>query len=276
MRPNPVLPFGLGLALGLVLGMAVGYTTPARGATTTEATLNVLRTNSAADVAADVSKAMRHASVVRLQEVETAGNVAGVRRALAGHPSWRATWRLPAGPFGDAILWDTRVWASAGRARALLVHRGVGGITPDRWLTWKPLRLRATGALVVVANVHAVSGYCSNRAERALRARLTRDYWATVARWTRRQLVGHPARVVLLGGDFNCQLSKRYEPWLPGRILAPLYRLDRAAGYDHLLTARTRGAPAAGRRWGLPAYSDHRLILRRLTFWDSTAAPTTF
>jgi hypothetical protein len=259
--------FVLGLAVGLVVGMAVGYVTPALGQeTTTEGTLNVLRTNTSGDVAADVSEAMRHASVVRLQEVETPDAVAGVRRALALAPSWRATWRLSVGAFGDAIIWDADVWQAVEPARSRLVHHGVEGITPDRWLVWKTLRLRASGEVVTIGNVHAVSGYCSNRSDRALRARFTRDYWLTVARWTRRQLVAHPDRALLLGGDFNCQLAKRYRPWLPGRILRPLFTFDAASGYDHMLTARAVPRPAGVRRWSLAAYSDHAIGLRRLAF----------
>lgn len=247
----------LGLALGLVLGMAVGYSTPVRGQPVTNATLNVHYPNSAGQIAADVRLAMRRASVVRLQEVETPSAMAGVRRALAASPSWRST-RRQAGEL--RIIWDARVWQSARRAKALLIHHGVAGLTPDRWLLWKALRLRSTGAVVVVADVHAVSGYCTGRSQQALRQQFARDYWATVARWTRRQLRAFPSRPILLGGDLNCWLSGT----LPGRTLRPLYRLDRPGGFDHLLVARTPGRPTVLRRWQAPINSDHDLHLQRL------------
>lgn len=286
MRPRSVLWFVLGLALGLVLGMIVGYVTPALGlprqptanlathgeakqtsatlanprqpTATTEATLNVRYTNAPGQIRADVREALAHASLVRLQELWTPVGRSEARSVIQGHIHWQGSWRTAR--TGLLVAWDTRTWRAAAPGRARLVHHGIEGLTPDRFLAWKLLRYLPTGQLVAVGNVHPVSGACvPSRSRIELRRQLARSYWRVVVSWTRRQLAA--GRQVLLGGDLNCWLTRRS---LAGRQLLPLYRPDRAPWYDHLLTAREPGAPASLRRWELPARSDHALNLRRL------------
>ncbi len=238
----------------------------------TEATQNVQRTQPASHVAQAVSAAMARASIVRLQEVESTAARAGLARALRRHPTWATTHRQPAKGGATPILWDRRTWASAGPAHWARIHRGIPGLTPDRYLVWKALRYRPTGQVVTIANVHSVNRYCY--ANRVLRAQqLAEAYWDRVAAWTQRQARIRPARAILLGGDFNCPLTHTAAPD-PGPELRPLYRLDRSRSLDHLITARRPAGQVAGlRRWSRPARSDHRLQLRALALLDPVPSP---
>jgi len=262
------------LALALLIGWTlVGVTRwAAEGRTMpafTEATLNVRGGNPARSVATDVRAAMARASIVRLQEVWSPGARAGVRRALASHPTWRHYPALTSSAGADVVLWSPR-WVRAGPAGVRLLTRGVRHLTPARWLVWVTLarRVPAAGRVpVTVANTHAVSGYCHARSSRAaLRDAIAGAHWRRVATWTRQhRRISPRAPAVLLGGDFNCS------PWAtgpgtPGQYLRGLYVFDSPRrGIDRLLTSRTPGAPVTIARWSRPAYSDHRLQLRTLT-----------
>jgi endonuclease/exonuclease/phosphatase family metal-dependent hydrolase len=263
------------LALALVIGWAlVGVTrwaadaAPARTMPPafTEATLNVLYRNTAAQVGADVRAAMARASIVRLQEVYSPRARAGVRRALAAHPTWSYYPRDLRGPGADVVLWSPR-WVRTGPAGTLRTTAGVRRITPSRYLVWVTLARRVGPRVpVTVANTHAVSGYCHRHATRpALRDAIAARHWTRIAAWTQHHRTTPRAPVVLLGGDFNCS------PWAtgpgtPGQYLRAYYALDSPRrGIDRLLTSRTPGAPVTIARWSRPARSDHRLHLRTLT-----------
>lgn len=231
---------------------------------TTEASLNVYVRNPAPLVRADVAAAMRRATVIRLQEVSYRPQLAGLRAALAAHPHWRASWRLSRpgrlGPMMDAIAWKTTVWQGVAPARYRRVHDGIPAVTPPRFITWKALRLRATGQVVTIANTHVVAGWCSRpKPPVARRTQLAAQHFEALADWTRQQQAAHPKRPILLGGDLNCQTT---EPTVR-KPLGALYRLGSGSpGVDHLLTARGPHRPATARVWRVPAHSDHDLLLR--------------
>jgi len=258
------------LALALVIAWAlVGVTRwAAEGRTMpafTEATLNVLYRNTAAQVNADVRAAMGRASIVRLQEVYSPAARAGVVRALHAHPTWRHYPAVLRGPGADVILWSPR-WIRAGPAGTIRTTAGVPRITPSRYLVWVDLARRVGPRVpVTIANTHAVSGYCKHATRPALRDAIAARHWSRVRLWTRQHRVLAPRRAVLFGGDFNCS------PWstgpgTPGQYLRADYALDSPRrGIDRLLTSRTPGAPVTLARWSLPARSDHRLHLRTLT-----------
>jgi hypothetical protein len=262
----------LGLLVAMVVGVLVNAVLqwcmmrPARGDDrTTEATLNVLYTNAAWKVAADVEAAIRRSSVIRTQEVSTDSTRRGISREIRAHPTWRKTGALTGGARSIPILWNTRVWKSGGPVHQRLMDTG-HGVGPSRWLTWKTLRFRPTGQVVTVANTHAVARYCSRTDDSRVRDRSAARHWRRVVAWTYRQETRHPGRTILLGGDFNCRLQNHRRWYYPGPMLDDWYRPDRAYGVDRLITSRTPSHPTTVRRWWREAYSDHRLHLRRLAF----------
>lgn len=214
--------------------MVVGLASPGRAddRRTTEATLNVYRGNPPELVRADVRAALRAASIVRLQEVYPRA-LSAVRSALVG--PWRM-FRV-----GElATLYDSRVWQPRRPAGQRVMPSTTWG---PRWLSWRAMTYRPTGAVVRIANVHADPGCTSS----------TRRYLTDVRTWTRHKLDRAPWPV-LLGGDTNCH----------GWQLGTRYRRDPSGSVDKLATTRGPGVPRTVRRWSVPAFSDHALHLRRL------------
>jgi hypothetical protein len=270
------IPAVLAAAVTLVAGLGfpqAGGQSPTRSATPAatpgtvlveefvDATYNVLYTNPARVVAHDLARVLDRVQLVRLQEVSRPGSRAGLARTLATHPAWATWWpRRTALP----ILYDTRVLASAGPGGQLLTWPRIAGL-PRRWTTWKPLRLRATGQLLLIVNTHAMARGCRSPVE-PLRAISARTHWATVAWLTGRWIRSHGYDAILPGGDFNCLLAQREHWWQPGRILAPFYRFDRIRSVDRLLLRANTGHVTVLARWSVRAglHSDHALHLRRL------------
>lgn len=250
--------------LAAFLAVLAGLWAPAYGKrdrVTTESTLNVYRANPAWQIRADVSAAMDRADVLMVQEAYPGHAREAVRQVVHNRPNWVAARGLAGTEL--AITWDRRVWARVGAGHLAWMSPAKPGARYDRWLAWQALERRATGRVVTVANVHPSPAACRPGAH-GWRVAYVAQHWRNVAAWTVRQRARHPARVILLGGDFNCLLSRRAFPWMPGNVLAPLFRYDRSASIDRLITSRGTAFPQGVRRWGVRAHSDHNAQFRRL------------
>lgn len=254
------------VALAVLVLLLVLLTLPAiaaeRPRRTTEASLNVYRANPESAIRHDVREAMNRADVVRLQEVYPGRPVRAVRQVLSHRPNWRVAFL---GRMELPILWDVREFSRVGSGHVLRLYGARAANWPARFLAWQPLRHRATGRVLTIANVHPLPRYCraGARDDPARRADAT-QHWRGVVAWTNRQRAQAPRRPVLLGGDFNCRLAERSRPWFPGVVLAPLYRFDRSDSIDRLVTSRTPRRPIGLRRWATDARSDHRAQFRTL------------
>lgn len=206
----------------------------------------------------DLEIVIDRAQLIRLQEITTRRNKAAVEELLTTHPSYAAYWPRST---GLVILWDTRVLEGAGPGGRLLVVPRVQGM-PRRWTIWKPLRLRATGDLLMVVDVHAIAHGCQPGLP--LRQRAAAQHWQTIKGATATWTTSYAA--VLLGGDFNCRLDNPAW-WAPGPVLARQYQYPtRRAGIDHLLLTRhthLEAGPPRSTRAGL--HSDHPLLWRRIS-----------
>lgn len=264
------LAVGVPLALTLMLALVLcspgdSRATQAVRGTYTEATYNVHLYNPR--TGGDVATLMGRASLIRLQEVTLPISRHGVANALRSHPSWRAWWPRQT---GLPILWDSHVWANAGEGGWLQVFQHIPGTDrkPSRYTTWQPLRLRATGQVFLIVNVHAMALACLDQVQ-PIRERAAALHWASLKAQT---VVWHDLgryQAIVAGGDFNCRLRNRQQWWMPGNQLASTYRVNarHTTGnhIDWLLDARGMAAHLAVRgSWythrGL--HSDHHALLR--------------
>lgn len=250
---------GLLVLLAGVLVVPAGAASPAP-ATITEATFNVLRTNTRAQIAADLARVFARAQLVRLQEVSTPTARAALAATLADRPNWRTCRRAEL-----VTAWDSRHLTAAGPCQSWRTHRGRAGVSPDRFVTAQPLT--TAGAVFLIVNTHAVSGY--NRAYASpWRRAAARVHWTTLLQLTGRWALSRRYDVILVGGDFNAPPAARRAWYFPGPLLDPLYVPDTRRTIDQLRTARNPTRPVAVlRRWALTGlHSDHAAQLRTIRY----------
>jgi hypothetical protein len=199
--------------------------------TFTFGTLNLLKTNSRAEVAHDLGKAIALCDILVMQE-NTRDPVRAAVGALAGYPNW--TVDVQTGAVGaNPIAWRSDLFDMLTHGHRLAHHREAN-VTPARHVTWVALRHKESGLSLLVIDVHPINAYAGqNKPPRALRDQFAEAYWRTVVDVTEELQGAYDG--VLLGGDFNVRLANRDEDWYPGHLLAPLYRFDHGSGIDHVL-----------------------------------------
>lgn len=244
--------------VGLFLVPPAGAASPAPAIT--EATFNLLRTNSARHITADLERVFARAQIVRLQEAHSPSARTALGRVLARRPTWRTCRRAEL-----VTAWDTRHATAAGPCQSWRTHRGRAHVSPDRFITAQPLHL--SGATVLVVNTHAVSGYNRVRPSPWRRA-AARTHWTTLLQLTGRWALSRRYDVILLGGDFNAPPAARRAWYFPGPLLDPLYEPDKQRTIDQLRTARNPTRPVTVlRRWSVTGlYSDHAAQFRVISY----------
>lgn len=197
-------------------------------------------------VRADAAEARAHCDVVLWQEIRERAD----HRALAA-AGWRTTSFQPG---GVPISWRTSRVASAGAGDTVRVSRGTPPCAngpswnPSRYVTLKPLRVRATGQQLTAVSLHF-----PQRRTKCHQA-ITSQRWRDAFRNTRAHL---PRGAVVVGGDWN-----RREAEIGDMIAGQHWISPDPRGLDHVFVART-GWQVTG-RFTRDLHSDHHLIGTRL------------
>lgn len=189
-------------------------------------------------VRADAAEVRRSCDVVLWQEIRERAD----HRALQAR-GWRTT-RFARG--GVPVSWRVSRVASAGVADVVRVSRatprcasGRPSYNPARFITLKPLRVRATGQRFTAVSLHFPQRLTCRNAD-------SRQKWWDAFYGTRRAL---PSSAVVVGGDWNRREGEipamRRQHWI-----TPAPR-----SLDHTFVART-GWQVVG-RFRVDLWSDH-------------------
>lgn len=235
-----------------------------------DGTLNLLKTNSAEQIVADLRASIVRCDLLGMQE-NTRDHVGKALRWLDQRDDWRV-FAADGAAKSNPIAWRPSVFAGDGPGWAVKAHGGHAGITPPRFVVLKPLRHKATGKRVLKINAHCINAFATDkRGNNALRDQLAESYWRTVVDVTEENLDDYD--VLLLSGDFNVRLNNLDEPWYPGHLLKPLYRFDHGKGIDHTLVSREADV-ARLRHFSLGGlFSDHNLHVQVLDLAGRRAEP---
>jgi hypothetical protein len=148
-----------------------------------------------AKVVADVDRAAGLGSFIGWQEIHRAR----YRRAIRDlGPVWDHVF----GPGGLVVSWRVARFEHVADG-AVLTHRGLAHISPDRYIMWVVLHQLETGFVLVRLNTHAVSGGWTRppRPARRWRRRRWREHMAKLHDLVERfNAFGVP---VIVGGDIN-------------------------------------------------------------------------
>lgn len=230
-------------------------------------TLNLRRTNTAAQVTADLDLLHHWWDVGGLQEVEEAA-VEPFRRWRKRHRATFGMYRPKRAMGAIPVVWRKAVFRPIrGRTYSRRTHRGRRGVSPARGVVGRGLRHRATGTRWLVLNTHAVNAYTKNRSPQRWRDTQAEAHWLTVLAVAAEHVASGRWDVVCLVGDFNATWYADAEWWYPGPLLGGLFSSGTPgkASIDHLLVARGSGTHTRARYRRIPAKSDHALQIRVLS-----------
>ncbi|SHF66964.1 Endonuclease/Exonuclease/phosphatase family protein [Jatrophihabitans endophyticus] len=163
------------------------------------------------------------ADVIGWQEIDTAAARTRMRKALTGYRHY-----IPKGAAGaDTISWRASKFTLV-HGRAVLTHKGQKHVTPNRYVTYVTLKVKATGTTIAFVNTHFISAAFSGHPERQARWRKHRKILQDVV--AKLRAAKYPVFVV---GDFNHQPATK----LPGLSRYAVSTGD-ASPIDHLYATK--------------------------------------
>lgn len=159
------------------------------------------------------------------------------------------------------ISWRKSVFKKLGGG-VVRTHRGLPGVSPNRYVTWVKLQHRKTGETIVRMNTHTVAGAFSPKEQSHREWR--REAWHT--HMTRlKDLVKHftdKGEVVIIGGDFN-----RNHHRVMGNSVAYDNSLREGthghATLDYMMHARDKSIQTVDGRVKRGFHSDHDAVVVR-------------
>jgi len=137
------------------------------------------------------------AGVIGWQEVESPAAIQKMTNRLGAEYNHYLGGGAPASAI--PISWRVERFQKLGEG-SVQTHGGEAGVTPARYVNWVRLRIRATGAELIVVNTHFISGAWSGHPERQAR-------WNTHYQVLHDKVAGlkqnHPGVPIFVIGDFN-------------------------------------------------------------------------
>ena len=134
------------------------------------------------------------------------------------------------------ISWKTTQWEFVAGGKWLL-HDGRAGMMENRHVVWVLLRHKKTGGLSIFFNLHFVAGAWSDKKDprKQERREVWRDGYRTLLAGLRDLMERFPDAAVCGMGDWNANLARDSEEFMPRKVKGENMRFTHTRRIDHLV-----------------------------------------
>jgi hypothetical protein len=201
----------------------------------------------------DVREAAKNASVVGWQEIVPDSYIKAVKEALPC--DWRTAWGGSESKTGCPISYDSTVWEYV-EQQVHDLHKGVKGISPNRFILVLILRHRASGIEFAFTNKHYIAGAWNNkRSRKDVRQRMWREANRNDRKLTKKLL--KRGCVVVGLGDYNSRNDRKLAVGKRVRGSVVQYLVPPSAIDQIFVVLPKKYAMAGTHREAVRARSDH-------------------